>query len=150
MLARMGTLKGAACLTEGLEEVHIVDGIGHEEIDSQSGLLLHLCKFLFEGLALDRSMDLGSHKELGFSLEFIACQVVSLLKTSRCTEQSYKIEVEDRFRFRVVSKGRMISLEEEDIFKAEGRGIEDFGLKGESVAIPAGEVEERFEAPFLQ
>jgi len=145
-----GNLEGSDLLDEGLVEVHIVNGIGYEEIDSQSDLLLHLCEFLFEGLALDRPMDLGSHKEVGFSLEFIACQVVPLPKTSRCTEQSYMIKIEDRFCFRMVSKGRVISLEKEDILKTEGRGIEDFGLEGESVAIPAREVEDRFNAFLLQ
>jgi len=43
----------------------------------------------------------------------------------------------------VIPERGIVSLEDENVFKAQGRGIEEIGLKGQTVTVTTGEIEDR-------
>jgi hypothetical protein len=50
----------------------------------------------------------------------------------------------------VIPERRIVSLEDEDVFKAQGRGIEEIGLKGQAVTVTTGEIEDRVNSLSLE
>jgi len=80
----------------------------------------------------------------------MAREVPSLSKSLGRFQKTQKVHIQDRLRFVVVPERRIVSLEDEGIFKAQGRGIEEIGLKGQTIAVTTGEVEDRFDAFFFK
>jgi hypothetical protein len=50
----------------------------------------------------------------------------------------------------VIPERRIVSLEDENILKAQGRGIEEIGLKSQTVTVMTGEIEDRVKSFFLE
>jgi hypothetical protein len=77
-------------------------------------------------------------------------EVPSLSKLLGCFQETQKVQIRDGLRFVVIPERRVVSLEDENIVKAQGRGIEEIGLKGQTVTVTTGEIEDRVKAFFLE
>ena len=68
----------------------------------------------------------------------------------RHLQQAPGVEVEHRLRLRLVSGGRVIAAQHENIAHAEGDRAQKVALKGDPVAIAAGELEHRLDAVLYE
>src|SRR4030042_2161674 len=101
-------------------------------------------------MTFDPCICLGARIKLRVSGEIVAHEVIALLEALGSTEQAHHIEVEDRLGFEMVSNGGMVSLKDEDIRQAQGRGAEEFGLERQSISITTGEIEDHLHPFCLQ
>jgi hypothetical protein len=87
---------------------------------------------------------------LGFPFEIVAHEIIAFLEAFGGTEQANHIEIKDGLGFKMISDGRVVTLEQEEILQAKGRGIEKFGLKGQSVSVATGEIIDDLDPLSLQ
>jgi hypothetical protein len=127
---------------ERLKERWIKNGAREKEIYAQANLFLHIVKV--QPLSQGSTVDVSSEGERGFSAQLMAREVPSFAKLLGGFQETRKVHIQDRLRFVVIPKRRIVSLEDEDVFKAQGRGIEEIGLKGQTITVTAGKVEDRF------
>ncbi len=127
-------------LDEGFEKTWCIHGASKKEINPRTDLLLHIHHLQVEDMAFGCCIDLGTDKELGFPFEIVAHEIIAFLEAFGGTEQAYYIEIKDGLGFKMISNGGVVTLEQEEILQAKGRGIEKFGLKGQPVSVATGEV----------
>jgi hypothetical protein len=125
---------------KGFEDARVVNRIRHEEVNTQSNLLLHIHEFEVEDMTFRRRVDQGAYAEPGLSLEIVSHEVITLLQAFGGSEEPHDIQVKDGLGFEMISDGWMLAVEEQNIRHPQGRGIEQFRLEGQPVSSAAGEV----------
>ena len=135
----------AGLLHEALEVVHVVDGLGLEELGAGLDLAGELVHLRLERVGLGG--DHGAHEEVGGAVELVARPVVALVHLLAALDQVDRIEVEDALGLLVVAHHGMVAGEAEDVGDAQESRRQQVGLQTQAVAVAAGGLEDGVAAP---
>ena len=132
---------------EPAQFVQVEDRGGDEKLGARGQLL-----FEFDELGTPRfglGDDHGAEEEDGAAGQGQAGAVMAVHEPGGDLQQLHRVGVVDRLGLGVVPEGDVIAADQEEIFQPQAGGPQQVALKGQAVAIPAGEVHQGFAAGLL-